>query len=306
MSPLKQPSLLALRAFEAAARRLSFTQAARELHVSQAAISRHVRALEQDVAQPLFRRLHRRVELTPAGRRLAVRLAAGFRQIRSAVESVRDTPQRLLRITIEPAFAAHWLMPRLEQFSAAHPDLELNIETTDELRVLGRDADLAIRYIRVGAPRRRRQDHHLMDVDGVPMVAGSRKGVAVEVGDRAVLGYRLLHDDGGAEWEKWFAAAGLRGYEKLKHLRFSDHSLALDAARRGQGVVLGTQMLIESQLAARELTVIGKTRISLGAYWLLQASDRATAKPRAAFTQWLAEQINTVVTNRSRLSLHLP
>jgi DNA-binding transcriptional LysR family regulator len=77
----------------------------------------------------------------------------------------------------------------------------------------------------------------------------------------------------------------------LKHLRFSDHSLALDAARRGQGVVLGTELLIESQLAARELAVIGRTRISLGGYWLLQASDRATAKPRAAFTEWLAGQI---------------
>jgi len=241
--------------------------------------------------QPLFRRLHRRVELTQAGQQLAIRLAAGFQQIRTAVEAVRNRPERLLRITAEPAFAAHWLMPRLADFSAAHPDLELSLETTDEFRVLGRDADLAIRYIRAGTPKRSRKAQHLMDVDGVPMVAGSKKAVAAQGLDRAVLGYRLLHDDGGAEWEKWFSAAGIRGYEKLKHLRFSDHSLALDAARRGQGVVLGTELLIESQLAARELAVIGRTRISLGGYWLLQASDRATAKPRAAFTEWLAGQI---------------
>jgi LysR family transcriptional regulator, glycine cleavage system transcriptional activator len=298
MSPLKQPSLLALRAFEAAARRLSFTGAARELHVSQAAISRHVRALEQDVAQPLFRRLHRRVELTPAGRRLAVRLTAGFQQIGSAVEAVRNRPQRLLRITIEPAFATHWLMPRLEHFSQAHPDLELTLETTDELRQLGRDADLAIRYIRAGTARRWRRARHLMDVDGVPMVAGSKKGAPTEVSDRAILAHRLLHDDGGAEWEKWFSAAGLRGYEKLRHLRFSDHSLALDAARRGQGVVLGTETLIPSQLEAKDLMVIGRTRISLGGYWLLQASDRATAKSRAAFTEWLARQINSTRIQR--------
>src|SRR5882762_5554274 len=112
MPAQRPPSLLALRAFEAAARRLSFTEAARELYVSQAAISRHVRGLEQDLAQPLFRRLHRRVELTQAGQQLAIRLAAGFQQIRTAVEAVRNRPERLLRITAEPAFAAHWLMPR--------------------------------------------------------------------------------------------------------------------------------------------------------------------------------------------------
>ena len=293
MSSFRQPSLLALRAFEAAARRLSFTEAARELHVSQAAISRHVRVLEQDVARPLFRRLHRRVELTQAGQQLADRLAVGFQQIRTAVEAVRGRPERLLRITVEPAFAARWLMPRLGEFSAAHPDIELHLETTDELRVLGRDADLAIRYIRAGTPRRWRRARHLMNVDGVPMVAGSKKAAATKGCDRAVLDYRLLHDDGGVEWEKWFSAAGIPGYERLKHARFSDHSLALDAARRGQGVVLGTEILIESELAAGELTVIGTTRISLGEYWLLQASDRTTAGPRAAFTQWLGGQVKS-------------
>ena len=293
MSSFRQPSLLALRAFEAAARRLSFTEAARELHVSQAAISRHVRVLEQDVARPLFRRLHRRVELTQAGRQLADRLAVGFQQIRTAVEAVRGRPERLLRITVEPAFAARWLMPRLGDFSAAHPDIELHLETTDELRVLGRDADLAIRYIRAGIPRRWRRARHLMNVDGVPMVAGSKKAAATKGCDRAVLDYRLLHDDGGVEWEQWFSAAGIPGHEQLKHARFSDHSLALDAARRGQGVVLGTEILIESELAAGELTVIGKTRISLGEYWLLQASDRATAEPRAVFTEWLEGQVES-------------
>ena len=109
----------------------------------------------------------------------------------------------------------------------------------------------------------------------------------------AELAAQLLHDDGGTEWKKWFSAAGIAGYEELKHLRFSDHSLALDAARRGQGVVLGTVMLIEPELTARELTVIGRTRISLGEYWLLQASDRATAEPRAASTEWLEGQIKS-------------
>jgi DNA-binding transcriptional LysR family regulator len=96
----RHTSLLALRAFEAAARRLSFTNAAHELHVSQAAVSRHVRALEAEIGRPLFRRLHRQVELTSAGERLASGLAAGFSQIWRAVETARGVPAQRLRISV--------------------------------------------------------------------------------------------------------------------------------------------------------------------------------------------------------------
>ena len=115
MSSDRMPSLLALRAFEAASRRLSFTEAARELHVSQAAVSRHVRVLEQELGRLLFRRLHRRVELTAPGKRLAGELATGFAQIRHAVQSVRAMEARRLRIAVEPAVAARWLL-RLDCF----------------------------------------------------------------------------------------------------------------------------------------------------------------------------------------------
>src|SRR5579859_7673401 len=106
MPAQRPPSLLALRAFEACARRLSFTEAARELHVSQAAVSRHVRGLEKDVGCELFHRLHRAVELTAPGKQLAAELSAGFARIQHAVEAVRSIPTRRLRVSIEPAFAA--------------------------------------------------------------------------------------------------------------------------------------------------------------------------------------------------------
>src|SRR5450631_4349299 len=143
----RQVSLLALRAFEAAARRLSFTDAARELHVSQAVVSRHVRVLEHDLDCSLFRRLHRRVELTARGQSLADELTAGFLQIHRAVESARSISKEVLRLTCEPAFAARWLVPRLGNFSTVHPDIEIDLDSSFELRVLGQDADLAIRHI---------------------------------------------------------------------------------------------------------------------------------------------------------------
>src|SRR5271156_5086983 len=105
-------SLLTLRAFEAAARRLSFTDAAQELHVSQAAISGHVRQLETQLGRPLFRRLHRRGGPAACGTHLAREPTGAFSRIARAVEAALDSPSRRLRITVEPAFAARWLVPR--------------------------------------------------------------------------------------------------------------------------------------------------------------------------------------------------
>jgi LysR family glycine cleavage system transcriptional activator len=188
-----QPSLLALKAFEVAARRLSFTEAARELHVSLAEISRHVRTLERDVGRELFRRLYRRVELTQAGKRFAAELASGFQQIHRAVEGVRGLVTRRLRLAVEPAFAARWLVPRLGDFSTAHPEIELELETSDDLRVLGRDADVAIRFLAVTTRRRP---------------------------SPSARSHQLLHDDSGALWRSWFTAATLDGFERAKRVYF--------------------------------------------------------------------------------------
>jgi len=289
--PRRFPSLLALRAFEAAARRLSFTEAARELHVSQAAVSRHVRGLEQDVGRELFRRLHRAVELTTAGKHLAAELTAGFLRIQRAVEATRRIQARRLRVSCEPAFAARWLLPRLERFSATHPDIELELETSLELRILGRETDVAIRYIDTGARPPRLRHRRLFSMEGVPVIAGRRRRPAQWRNDNAVLGHRLLHDDNGKAWRSWFAAAGLDGFEQARHLYFTDYSLALAAALRGQGIALGTAAFIESELRTGRLVQLGHTRVPFGEYLLLESNERPTASIREAFVKWLNGEI---------------
>jgi len=291
MRTRRPPSLLALRAFEVAARRLSFTDAARELHVSQAAISRHVRALEKDLGRDLFRRLHRAVELTAAGRQLAGQLVAAFGQISRAVEAARGVAARHLRLSVEPAFAARWLVPRLGNFSLLHPDIELELETSDALRVLGRDADIAIRYLSTGARRPRGRRRLLLSTEGVPIVAGVRPRSPAWRRDDAVLEYRLLHDDDGKEWRRWFAAAGLAGFERAKHLYFSDYSLAIAAALKGQGVALGTPSFVAVELKSGRLARIGTTHIGFGDYFLLESTDRATAAMRGAFVRWVESEL---------------
>lgn len=285
------PSLLALRAFEAAARRLSFTEAARELHVSQAAVSRHVRGLEQDVGRQLFRRLHRAVELTMAGKHLAAELTAGFLQIQRAVETTRKIHAHRLRVSCEPAFAARWLVPRLERFSDAHPDIELELETSLELRILGSETDIAIRYIDTGGRPPRTRQRRLFSMEGVPVIAGRRYRFAQQHDDSAVLGHRLLHDDNGKAWRSWFTAAGLDGFEQARHIYFTDYSLALAAAMRGQGTALGTVAFIESELRTGRLVQLGHTRVPFGEYLLLQSNERPTASVREAFVKWITGEI---------------
>jgi LysR family glycine cleavage system transcriptional activator len=284
----RTPSLPALRAFEVAARRLSFTNAAQELHVSQAAISRHVRMLEADLGRPLFRRLHRQVELTPPGRRLASELAVGFSQIWRAVEAVRGAPARRLRLSVEPTFAARWLVPRFGRFTAAHPEMEVDLESSGEIRTVGRDTDIAIRFLSSASRKPKGRARRLFTYAGFPVIAsGTRINQPRRRSDSDVLAYRLLHDDDGSAWRRWFAAAGLEGFDTAKHLHFNDDSLVLTAALRGQGVALSAPFYVRSQLRSGRLTRIGRTQATFGDYWLLEAADRVTAKARAAFIAWL-------------------
>ena len=287
----RPPSLLALRAFEAAARRLSFTEAARELHVSQAAISRHVRTLETGLDRPLFRRLHRHVELTTTGKQLAHELSAGFSQIQHAVQSAAGASARRLRISVETSLAARWLVPRLGRLTAVNPEIEIELDPSDELRAIGRDADVAVRFLSRTSRRPRGRVKKLFPLEGFPVVARRVSTPRRTTSDAAVLEHRLLHDDDGSQWRSWFAAAGLSGYEQAKHIHFNDSSLVVTAVLRGQGVALSAPLYLRSQLKNQRLVRLGRTPITFGDYWLLESTDRASAKVRAAFVEWLMKEI---------------
>jgi LysR family transcriptional regulator, glycine cleavage system transcriptional activator len=289
------PSFLSLRAFEAAARRLSFTEAARDLHVSQGAISRHVRNLEKIVGRSLFHRLHRRVELTAAGQRFATALAAGFQAIHRAVEAVRGVGVAHLRVTVEPAFAARWLVPRLGDFLTLHPNIEIQIDSAVEMRALGHDADIAIRYYS-SKSRPRNRGTTLLVADGVPVLARglvSKSGVGR---DSEIRGQRLLHDDQGDAWRSWFAAAGIDGFAKARHSYLNDWPLVISAALQGQGVALVASVFVERELRTGRLARLGTTRVEFGRYCLLESKDRATAKVRGAFHRWIANELGDLRT----------
>jgi LysR family transcriptional regulator, glycine cleavage system transcriptional activator len=143
-----------------------------------------------------------------------------------------------------------------------------------------------------GAPETPRLRHRLLlSMDGVPVIAGVKPRPAQWRHDQAVLGHRLLHDDNGNAWRRWFTAAGLEGFDRAKHLYFTDYALTIAAALRGQGVALGAAAFIEAELKAGRLAQVGQTRVPFGEYFVLEANVRSTAPIRSAFVSWLESEI---------------
>ena len=284
------PSLHTLRVFETAARRLSFTRAAVELHLTQAAVSRQIRQLEEALDQPLFVRLHRRVELTSAGERLAADLSHSFTQIARSVAQVRGETRERLRLSVEPAFAARWLLPRLPRFVAGEPQIDVEVDSTEILRELGSETDLAIRYLEGSRQRPQRSAVMLADISMFPVLARSllRPGQELQA-PRDLLQYPLLHEDEDRSWQAWFRAAGLDGIAIPRRMRFNDVALVLQAAVNGHGVALGDPLLAGDDLKAGRLLKPFEVSARCGAYWLLGVSSRSRAQ--RVFRSWLQEQL---------------
>jgi LysR family glycine cleavage system transcriptional activator len=201
---------------------------------------------------------------------------------------------------VEPAFAARWLVPRFGRFTAANPDVEVDLESSDELRTVGRDADIAIRFLGSTSRKPKGRARKLFTYAGFPVIAsGTRANLPRRHSDSDVLAFRLLHDDDGSAWRRWFAAAGLEGFDAAKHLHFNDSSLVLTATLRGQGAALSAPIYLHSQLRSGRLARIGRTSVIFGDYWLLEATDRATAKGRAAFIEWFIQEAQSLYASQS-------
>ena len=250
------PSLTALRAFEAAARHMSFAKAAEELFVTPAALSYQIKSLETELGHPLFIRLNRAVELTEAGRALAPDAGQAFEALSSAWRGVRQMfDSDVLTVTAGPAFTSKWLAPRLYEFAQEHPDIELRFWASLKLVDLARDGvDVAIRFGlgNDGDVYARPLIREWMTPMMTPEMAGDIKSPA-DLG-RAVL----IHDDSlkafasPGDWKSWAKAAELT-LDTSHGPRFSQADHALDAALSGAGVVLGRVSLATRALESGRL-----------------------------------------------------
>lgn len=283
------PPLNALRAFEAAARHLSFTAAARELNVTQAAISHHVKALEERLALKLFHRRNRSLVLTDAGQ-------AYLPPLREAFDTLAEATRRLtareatatLTVSTMLSFAATWLVPKLKRFHAAHPEIEVRIVASDQLVDFGReDVDVAIRYGRGDWPGLRAERFLTEDIFPVcsPRLLGGAHPLRTP---DDLCHHTLLHDDMRESWRMWLLAAGVDGVDPERGPAFSHSSMVMQAAIDAQGVALGRSALAADALA--EGALVRPFDVSLPAefaYYFVCPEAIAAWPNVRAFREWL-------------------
>ena len=291
------PPLNALRAFESAGRHLSFTKAAAELNVTPAAISHQVKALEELLEVPLFRRLTRALRLTDAGQAALPTLSQGFDKLAQGVEQMRaHCESGVLTISVSPSFGAMWLVPRLERFRSRHPDIEIRIDGTDRLVDLARDdADVAVRY-GPGGYNGVRLDCLFSQVN-TPVCSPALLSGEHPLGQPDDLRHHtLLHvdwKDAEASWRMWLLAAGLHDIDPTRGPRFTMENMAVQAALDGHGVALIGDILVADDLAAGRLVRPFDPSLSTPlkfSYYLLSAKDSAEQPKVAAFRDWLLEE----------------
>lgn len=291
--------LNALRAFEAAARHLSFVKAADELHVTPAAISHQVKSLEDFLGVQLFRRLPRGLLLNDAGQLFLPELREGFAQLDKAVERVRESDARgPLMISVAPAFAAKWLVPRLERFSAAHPDIDVRISARLAVIDFQRDAfDAAIRLGRGNYPGL--ESTKLFDESVTPLCSPRLlEGEFPLRRPEDLQHHLLLHDDSlefdaaAPKWSSWLKAAGIKDIDSTRGPHFSHPDHALQAAIDGAGVVLGWRYLATADLAAGRLIAPFDLALPLDLGFFLVCPETHAERPKVAlFRQWLLDEI---------------
>ena len=285
------PPLNALRAFEAAARHLSFTRAAEELHVTQAAVSHQIRTLEEHLGLPLFRRLTRGLLLTDAGQTLFPPIRHAFDTLAGAVGTLkaRDSAGSLT-VTVLPSFAAKWLVPRMSRFQDHHPDIDLRIAAGERLVDFARDdVDLGIRFGNGEWPGV--QVEQIADEDVTPVCSPTLARDLRRPSDLATA--PLLYEDmlplgNFPTWATWFQAAGIGGLEPARGPRFSHTHMMLQAAIDGHGVALGGTVLIADDLAAGRLVAPFDLAIASGyAYYLVCAPAAVGRSKVRAFRDWI-------------------
>jgi LysR family glycine cleavage system transcriptional activator len=292
------PPLSALRAFEAAARHMSFSRAADELHVTPAAISHQVHALEEDLGVRLFHRMNRSIELTTSAQVLLPGLSDAFAGIQSAVRRLRaHNDTGTLTVTASPSLAAKWLVLRLHRFQEQHPEVDVRISATDEVVDLTRgDFDIAIRY---GCGKYPGLEVELLFTNEVFPACSPR---LLTVGPplrtpEDLSRHTLIHDQAVERdpfvptWAMWLKAAGVKHPPATAGLTFNSMSLAHDAAIAGQGVVLAYSNIAAADLATERLVRLFSLALPDPFAYYIVTAPAALERPKVrAFRNWLREE----------------
>lgn len=293
---MRLPPLNALRAFEAAARCLSFSKAAEELFVTPAAVSHQIKALEEWLGVTLFRRLNRAVMLTDEGQVYVQGVRDGLEAINAATEKLmKSDAGGALTVSTLPSFAVRWLLPRLSRFRDEYPDIDVRLDASDQLTDFNRqDVDLVIRYGSGNYPGLRTvkllTEDRLFPVCSPDLLTGDKPLNTPE----DLKYHTLLHDDLRVDWETWLAAAGVPGIDPKKGPSFNDSSMVLTAAMAGQGVALGRSTLAADDLAAGRLVKPFGVELKAGSAYFVVCPEEVAERPKiVTFRNWLLKEASS-------------
>ncbi|UWQ37316.1 LysR family transcriptional regulator [Leisingera aquaemixtae] len=241
---MRLPNLNALRMFDAAARHLNFGRAAGELHLTQGAVAQQVRRLEADLGHKLFHRHARGLTLTDTGRSYHTPVRQALMLIREATDKLAPAVQRVT-LSVPPSFASKWLVPRLPEFEARHPDIDLRVVAEESLTDFKRDGiDIAIRQ--GGKPQESSLNCALLSLVDLVAVASPDLALTKEESlDLPAIAQLTLIQDGHRHWDLLLRQEGLTATGRV--LQFNQTALAMDAAVNGQGIALVPRMFLGSQ-----------------------------------------------------------
>ncbi len=290
--PRGMPPLNALRAFEAAARLGSLKAAAEEASVTHGAISRHIRLLEDWLGSPLFLRHNRRVVLTELGQAYLAEIAPAFQRIARATDDARNRRRRkLLRVNALSTFTVRWLLPRLADFRRSHPEIDVEVTTSND--AVDRAGEAAEIIIRGGPDTIHGYVTHVFLTETRQPVCNPALLETLPLATPGDLRmHTLLHSSNMARlWDEWLAMAGVPGLDAAANLVLDHFYLALEAAVGGLGVAMGPSALIGADLAAGRLVApFPHLAIPARSYCAYMRSDMRSDVRMTAFCEWLQRQ----------------
>ena len=299
----KLPPLIELRAFEAAARHMSFKKAAAELGVTPTAVSHQIKLLEQYCGRALFRRRPRPLSLTQAGARLFPVVRDGLGAFAAALGAIRRHGDRQpLRVTTTNAFASRWLVPRLPRWRKLHRDAPLDVIGTDDVIDLrAGDADVAIRYTRT-PPRDGDAEQFLQDTywpvcSPRLSAAGGRLRTLADLKRHVLVHYYWSPSNLEAPtWQRWLAVAQRKWrdvpeFKDMEHLSFREELHAIEAVIAGQGIGIFSDVLVAQELAMGTLVKAFNVSLPGFRFYVVHTPGHPREKTIRAFAGWLRSAV---------------
>lgn len=283
-----------LPSFRVIARTGNLRAAADELHLTHSAVSQQLRLLESQLGFPLFDRRARRIVLNAAGSALLQAIGPALDQIddgvRTATAAAAGTETRL-RVTVLPSFAQRWLLPRMGDWHARHPDIAIELDASQQVVDLQREGFHAA--IRQGAGRWRGLHAELL-IDAPKVPVGAAAAAQRLLGrDVAALAREPLLGSAAA-WEQWFALSGLK-VRVNPVATFNDAGMMLQAVEQNIGIALSREVLAADALRERRLFRLSSLALrdaTVDAYWLVHPPELHDWRPLAALRRWLRAQLD--------------